>query len=192
VIQFFSQRAETCTERSFQMNKVATLICLGLLAVGCNRSEVANTPIDQAETVVASSSQFLASSEPEGALPVGDARQSVADGESVTLVGLIGGSSKPFVDGLAAFTIVDPKVPYCAADEGCPTPWDYCCQTDAVKENIATIKLVDDSGKPVTIDARELLNVKELSTVVVQGEAKRDEQGNLTIAADKVFVRPAE
>jgi hypothetical protein len=52
--------------------------------------------------------------------------------------------------------------------------------------------LVDDSGKPVTIDARELLNVKELSTVVVQGEAKRDEQGNLTIAADKVFVRPAE
>ncbi len=44
-----------------------------------------------------------------------------------SLSGRIGGSEKPFVDGLAAFTIVDLKVPYCADDEGCPTPWDYCC-----------------------------------------------------------------
>jgi hypothetical protein len=91
---------------------------------------------------------------------------------------------------LAAFTIVDEKVPYCAPDEGCPTPWDYCCETDAVKDNIATIKIVNDAGKPVASDARELLNVKELSTVVVQGKAKRDDQGNLTVAATKVFVRP--
>jgi hypothetical protein len=93
---------------------------------------------------------------------------------------------------LAAFTIVDPKVPYCADDEGCPTPWDYCCQSDAVRQNIATVKLVDSSGKPVMQGARELLPVKELSTVVVQGIAKRDEQGNLTIAAHHVFVRPGK
>ena len=107
----------------------------------------------------------------------------------MTLVGLIGGSSDPFVDGMAAFTIVDAKVPYCAADEGCPTPWDYCCQTEAVKENIATVKIVDESGKPVMSDARKLLKVKELSTVTVQGKAKRDPQGNLAIHATKLFVR---
>ena len=86
--------------------------------------------------------------------------------------------------------IVDLKVPYCAPDEGCPTPWDYCCETDAVKENIATVQVVDESGNPITTDARQLLNAKELSTVVVQGKARRDEQGNLTIDANKVFVRP--
>ena len=108
------------------------------------------------------------------------------------MVGLIGGSSKPFVDGLAAFTIVDPKVPYCANDEGCPTPWDYCCQTEAVKDNIATIKVVDEAGKPVAGDVKAMLNVKELSTVVVQGKAKRDDLGNLTVAASNVFVRPGK
>jgi hypothetical protein len=170
--------------------KMLKALSVGVLvvAVGCNSSQVAETDI---EPGVNSNSQYLAESEPAGAVPVGEARQSVKNDESVVLVGLIGGSSKPFVEGLAAFTIVDPKIPYCAADEGCPTPWDYCCTQDQVAENIATIKLVDDSGKPVAIDARQLLKVKELSTVVVQGSAQRDEQGNLTIAASKVFVRPA-
>jgi hypothetical protein len=51
---------------------------------------------------------------------------------------------------------------------------------------------VDDTGKPVSQSARDLLNVKELSTVVVKGKAKRDDQGNLTVAANQVFVRPGK
>ena len=172
------------------MYKFLTLVGMCLMAIGCGPSQVASRPESGGSAVPVSSSKYVADSEPAGAVPVGAARQSVKDNESVTLVGLIGGSSKPFVDGLAAFTIVDEKVPYCAPDEGCPTPWDYCCETDAVKDNIATIKIVNDAGKPVASDARELLNVKELSTVVVQGKAKRDDQGNLTVAATKVFVRP--
>lgn len=165
------------------------ILSLTLLAVGCGSPEVATVTN---EVGTKSKSQYLSDSEPVGAMPVGEAREKTEDGQEVTLVGLIGGSSKPFVDGLAAFTIVDPKVPYCAADEGCPTPWDYCCETDAVKNNIATIKVVDESGKPVAGDARELLNVKELSTVVVEGKAKRDDQGNLTVAASRIFVRPGK
>ncbi len=138
------------------------------------------------------SSPYLTASEPVDAMPVGEARAKSENGQEVTLVGRIGGSSKPFVEGLAAFTIVDPKVPHCAKEEGCPTPWDYCCETDAVKENIATVKIVDEAGKPVTKGARELLNVKELSMVVVKGTAKRDDQGNLTVAANQVFVKPGE
>ncbi len=38
-------------------------------------------------------------------------------------------------------------------------------------------------------DARELLKVKELSTVVVKGKAKRDDAGNLTILASGVYVK---
>jgi len=41
----------------------------------------------------------------------------------------------------------------------------------------------------VKADARELLNVKEMSTVVVKGKAQRDEAGNLTILASGVYVK---
>ncbi len=165
-----------------------TLMGLSFLAVGCGPSEVASGPNG---AYSASKSQYLVDSEPSDAIPVGKARESIEDGQDVTLVGLIGGSSDPFVEGLAAFTIVDPKVPCCAPDEGCPTPWDYCCTQDQVKDNIATVKIVDDSGRPVVHGARGLLGVKELSTVVVHGKAIRDDQGNLTVAANKVFVRPS-
>ena len=150
---------------------------------GCQQSREV-TP-----TASTASSTFVLATEPAEALPVGTARESAKDGEEVIVLGLVGGSTKPFVEGLAAFTIVDPKVPYCADDEGCPTPWDYCCQTDDVQQNIATVKLVDSSGKPVIQEARELLPIKELSAVVVKGIAKRDDQGNLTIAARQVFIR---
>jgi len=166
-----------------------TLIGLSFLVVGCESSEV---PSDPGQGYAATESEYLVDSEPADAMPVGEARESIADGEDVTLVGLIGGSSDPFVDGLAAFTIVDPKVRYCAADEGCTTPWDYCCTQDQVKDNIATVKVVDEAGQPVVHGARELLGVKELSTVVVKGKAQRDDQGNLTVSANQVFVRPGK
>jgi len=162
---------------------------LSFITIGCGSSDV--TTLSNADRVEFGS-HFMAESEPSGAIRVGEAREKTLDGQEVTLIGLIGGSSKPFVEGLAAFTIVDPKVPCCAADEGCPTPWDYCCETDAVKENIAMVKIVDDSGRPVTQDARDFLSVKELSTVVVKGKAERDDQGNLTVAANKIFVRPGK
>ena len=171
--------------------KMSNWMFLGVFAfaAGCNSSPV----VQESDSNGGSgSSQYLADVEPEGALPVGEARKSVMDAQAVTLIGVIGGSSKPFVDGLAAFTIVDAKVPFCLADEGCPTPWDYCCTQDQVKGNIATVKIVDDAGKPVAADARKILHVKELSTVVVQGTARRDDQGNLTVAASKVFVRPSK
>ena len=41
-------------------------------------------------------------------------------------------------------------------------------------------------------DARELLKVKELSTVVIKGKAKRDADGNLTVLANGVYVYQIE
>lgn len=166
----------------------SALLALLALAIGCGPTQVATNSAPNATSDA--KSQYLLTEEPVDAIPVGEAREKVQDAEQITLVGTIGGSSKPFVDGLAAFTIVDPKVPFCAAEEGCPTPWDYCCTQDQVKDNIATIKIVDSAGQPVVKDAQQLLNVEELSTVVVSGTAERDEQGNLTVAATKIFVRP--
>ena len=161
---------------------------LGMLLVGCASETAPTTPAASNETS-APSSTYVVATEPGGALPVGDARESIKDQEDVVLVGRIGGSAKPFVDGVAAFTIVDSKVPYCSPEEGCPTPWDYCCEQNQVKDNIAMVKIVDSDGKPVAQDARALLGVKELSTVVVSGQAERDEEGNLAVLASQVYVK---
>lgn len=54
---------------------------------------------------------------------------------------------------------------------------------------MALVKVVDEGGSLVKADARGLLNVEELSTVVVQGKAQRDDAGNLTVLAGGVYVR---
>jgi hypothetical protein len=41
----------------------------------------------------------------------------------------------------------------------------------------------------VKADARSLFDLKELSTVVIKGTAKRDEAGNLTVLASGLFVK---
>lgn len=171
------------------MNKtlfsLAIVLTLAIVSQGCTKGDPATSTSSPAKPDV----RFLMTSEPGGAVSVGDARTSAKDQDEVILVGRIGGSVKPFVEGVAAFTIVDPKVPHCSADEHCPTPWDYCCEQNQVKDNIAMVKIVDADGNPVTKDARELLGVKELTTVVIHGKAKRDAEGNLTVHADQVYVK---
>jgi hypothetical protein len=158
-----------------------------LLLAGCGTQ---TSEPDAAGTQAADAS-YLATVEPSGAQDVIAARESVEDGDEVTVVGRIGGSVDPWIDGRAAFTIVDPSLKACSDIPGdsCPTPWDYCCEA-SIGESSATVKVVDEKGNLVKADARELLNVKELDTVVVQGKAQRDEAGNLTVLAEHVFVRP--
>ncbi|QDT17169.1 hypothetical protein [Alienimonas californiensis] len=163
-------------------------LSVALLAVGCGAPD-GDAPVTDAAAPTVQNAAYLAPTEPEGAKGVGAVKESVEDGDEVTVVGLIGGDRAPFVDGLAAFTIVDPKVPYCAADEGCPTPWDYCCQQDKVPANSATVKLIDADGKLVAENARDLLGIDELTEVVVRGTAEKDDAGNLSVLARQVYVR---
>jgi hypothetical protein len=51
------------------------------------------------------------------------------------------------------------------------------------------VKLVDAEGGVLGQDARELLGVKELNLVVVKGIAKRDAEGNLSVAASEVYIK---
>ena len=73
----------------------------------------------------------------------------------------------------------------------CAEPWDYCCAANLAK-SIVLVKVVDGSGNLVRQDARELLGVKELETVVVQGKAQRDKAGNVSIVASKIYHRDDE
>jgi hypothetical protein len=168
-------------------------LCLAtLVGVACNQqvsspSGVSNTP----DGPSAIASEYLLASEPQGAQGVIAAREDATEGP-LTVVGRIGGSANPWVEGRAAFSIVDPLLQACSDREGddCPVPWDYCCETDRLPTATALVKIVDGSGKLVAQDSRSLLGLKELQTVVVQGTPQRDEAGNLTILATGIFVRP--
>ena len=136
--------------------------------------------------------KYLLASEPPSSREIIAARDSIKQGDPIVLVGRIGGSTNPWIEGRAVFTIVDTSLKACNdnPEDKCPTPWDYCCETVGTHTRAtALVKFVDDQNNVVAVDARQLLNVTELNTVVVRGKAQRDDAGNLTVLADGLYVR---
>jgi hypothetical protein len=171
------------------MSRIQKLISVGILAtcLGCN----ATAPPDQAVDPPPEAAQYLLATAPEEPQSVKEAKASAADGEDVTLIGRIGGSDSPFVSGRAMFTLVDTSLVPCNERDGdsCRTPWDYCCDTDQLPKSTAVVKVVDAEGKTVPVDAKGILGLKELQTIVVQGKAQRDAAGNLIVLAPAVHVK---
>lgn len=137
-------------------------------------------------------SPYLLASEPAGAKGVLNVKQAAKDGDDVLIVGRIGGQRDPFVKDRASFTIVDPSLKPCneRPDDDCKTPWDYCCESsDDLAKASVLVKVVDERGATVQTNARELLGVEPLHTVVVRGKAKRDADGNLIVLASRLHIR---
>jgi hypothetical protein len=135
--------------------------------------------------------QYLLPEEPTGAKSVIDVRKGAKDGEEVVVVGKVGGEKRPFVKDRAAFTVVDLSLKSCDEIPGdnCPTPWDYCCAPNLAEARLL-VKFLDEQGKTLPTDARQLVGLKELQTVVVRGKARRDDAGNLTVVATGLYARP--
>ncbi|MDA0281783.1 MAG: hypothetical protein O3B13_14745 [Planctomycetota bacterium] len=173
---------------------ITSLIALAGLAlvVGCAQEPATEPSSNTTPSAPAiDGSRFLLKTEPADAATVIEAREQAQDGADVILVGRIGGSENPWVDGRAAFSIVDQTLKACSDIPGdeCKKPWDYCCETHKLPASTALVKFVDADGQPLKADARKLLSLRELQTVVVRGKAKRDEAGNLTVLASGLFVR---
>ena len=139
----------------------------------------------------AEGAKYVLADEPAGAKDVIKARDEAKENDELVVVGRIGGSKEPWVEGLAAFTVVDKSFTPCNEREGdnCTTPWDYCCDLNELPKAKASVQVVDAQGETLKVDARKLLGLKELQTVVVRGRAKRDEAGNLTVLASGIYVR---
>lgn len=171
-------------------SRLAVILALQV-AAGCSRPSPQGGAPAQGPAAPAPS-EYLLSAEPPGARDVADVRKSARADEAVVVVGRVGGEVNPWVEGKAAFLIADTSLVPCNARAGdnCPTPWDYCCDNDVLKDSRLMVKLVDRDGQSLPADARTLLGLKELQTVVVRGRAERDESGNVTILASGLFVRP--
>jgi hypothetical protein len=178
---------------------VLTLMCMAAttLFVGCTRTtDPAPTKGNEDAKVNPKAAQeakakYLLVSEPAGAKSVIDFKKEAKDGDEVVVVGRIGGSVTPFT-GRAAFTIVDAKFKPCSEIEGdnCPTPWDYCCDApDELAKGTILIKLTDSAGKTLPDDAKQLLDVKELQTIVVKGQTRRDESNSISVVATGIYIK---
>lgn len=167
---------------------ILTLAAFTLLVnIGCGpRGESESSPVSTID-----GTRYLLTEEPADAQEVTAARSSAQDQQTVAVVGRIGGSANPWVQGRAAFSIVDSSLKACSDIPGdkCKAPWDYCCETDKLAKATALVKIVDAQGRLLQADARQLLKLSELQTVVVRGTAQRDDAGNLTLLASGVFVR---
>lgn len=167
---------------------VATTLA-GCTSESSTTTSNASTQVPDVATV--DGTAYLLDTEPEGAGNVIKVREEAGTDDDLLVVGRIGGSSDPWIDGRAAFTIVDLSVKSCndTLDDKCPTPWDYCCETSKLPNSTALVKFVDKADQVVKADARTIFDLQELSTVVIKGTAKRDEAGNLTVLASGLFVK---
>ncbi len=157
---------------------LALLICLPL-AVGCGHATA-----DVSQVV---NSEYLLKAEPTGALDVIDLREQAQDGQAVVVLGRIGGGIAPWVDGRAAFMLVDERVQPSCGDEQCGEGCAKCAQELA--DATTLVKFVDPAGKVLAVDARQLLGVQERQTVVIRGVAHRDPAGSVSVSATGLYIR---
>lgn len=157
---------------------------------GCGSAPATESHANQVASSI-DTTQFLLSEEPDGAVGVIAARKSAEDGAPIVLVGRIGGSPNPWIDGRAAFMLLDASMSVVAEgedsaeDELCTGD---CCATERLACT-ALVKVVDANGQVVAVDSRKLLGLKESDMVVVEGTAKKDKSGNFSMLANRVFVR---
>ncbi len=179
--------------RSIQSSPVILVV---ILAIGC--AEQPKEPVSNIRSVSLDfdASKYLLADEPDGAVGVITAREEVEDGQEVVVVGRIGGSAKPWIEGRAAFVLADAAAlaeadAETCSEDGCEEECTKaCCARD--KElfgGTALVKFMDEQGRTLAADARELFGVKVKDMVVVRGRAKRDESGNLTILANGLYLR---
>lgn len=169
------------------MKSGTTWSCLLLLAVliGCGDDE------SGAPESTIDATPYLIKEAPAEVQEVSAIHEVAGDSQEVVIVGKIGGSLNPWIEGRAAFNIVDRKVKSCSdiSGDNCPTPWDYCCSQDDLPGAMALVKVVGANGRLLAADSRRLFGIKELQTVIVRGTASKDAQGNLVVLASGLYIK---
>lgn len=163
---------------------ISACAVLLMIAPGCGTHAEAPLPSTTAAT---DGRVFRLPTEPVNPIGVLELRESSKDGDAVALLGRIGGGQKPWIDGRAAFLLVDDGVAPACRDEECSEDCAECAA--ALAEATTMVKFVDEHGKVIATDARTLLGIEDFQTVVVQGIARKDKSGNVSVVADGIYIR---
>lgn len=138
---------------------------------------------------------IIADSMPGNAYDIFEAQNTAKIGEEITIAGKVMGRKDPFVEGRAMLVLGDPnKISSCdgCSDDGCPTPWDVCCDDpEMIKQSVATVQVVDDAGKLIKQGLKGVAGIAELSELVVTGTvAEGSSEDNLILNASSIYVQP--
>lgn len=178
------------------MSRVVTLMLVPILLAGLSGCDNAGTPQSNDDSArsdnatATNTAAWLLDAAPANAKPVVAAKADATEGQQIVVRGRIGGRKEPMTNDSAVFTIVDLEIPYCGqhSEHGCPTPWDYCCETpETMMANSATVQLVDGAGAALDVDPIAA-GLEPLDEVVVVGTVgPRPSKEVLTIRATGVF-----
>jgi len=173
-----------------------TIVCTVLISTaaaalsGCSGNSASDATASVTPVAV-DGSKFLLADEPEEAVGVIEARESAQDGAPIVVVGRIGGAANPWIEGRAAFTLIDASMAMVSEgeddEEGELCTGDCCATERAVCTTL--VKVVDAAGKVIAADSRQLLGLTADDTVVVRGKASKDASGNFAVLAEGVYVR---
>ena len=164
------------------------------ITTGCGTAPASTPPRSEStanSTTNIDASLYKLTAEPDGAVGVIAARESAEDGAPLVLVGRVGGAANPWIEGRAAFMLLDASMAVVAEGEDSDESelcMGDCCATERL-DCTTLVKVVDAQGKIVPVDSRKLLGLSETDMVVVQGTAKKDKSGNFVMLARGVYIR---
>ncbi len=186
--------------------KEASLVCVGaafLFALGCDQKPAepprtpSATPPSPANSVAADSAlpdTLFVTVAPAEPRELGDVKADASAEGAVVLRGRIGGRVEPFVKDRAIFMLADCRMPTCRDrhGDGCPTPWDYCCEPkDELLARTASVQVVGPDGQPLKVGLQGQHGLEPMAEIVVSGRIASRDGGTLLINADRIFVKKA-
>lgn len=172
------------------MKPICRLFTLALLLIASGCGSSTNPEAALVTAAGFDGKQYLLNEEPDGAIGVIAARESSEDGKPLIMVGCIGGTANPWIEGRAAFTLLDASMSVVAEGEESENAicTEACCDELRVGCT-ALVKLVDSQGSVIPVDSRQLLGVQESDMLVVEGKAQKDKAGNFVMIANRVYIR---
>jgi len=135
--------------------------------------------------------RLVLTEEPAGAMSIAESREKLAANPEVVVVGRIqSGEVDPWAKGQAAFMLSEDLGDAHAKTSGHdPANCPFCRRRAEKGNTTALVQFRDETGKPLAIDARELLGVGDNQVVVVRGKGEVNDLGLLVIAADSIHLR---
>ncbi len=166
--------------------QVLAFVCLAILAL-TSCSDEAGAPSSEAPRGDARVEAFFAPTALDGPIGVLEARErSAASGSELTVHGRV----KDFVDGAAAFTLIDASLKACGeeGEDDCQTPWDYCCHDPTELAHASVMVELRSAGVPLPTSLNGVHGLDHLKPIVVRGAWSTDAHGNATLVASALDV----
>jgi hypothetical protein len=170
--------------------KCLAMMLIAVCLAACGDSGTGAKPVAQSVSLPA---DLFAAVAPADAKSVKELRKDAKEGDQVVLTGRIAGRKDPFGADRAIVMVADRSLPTC--DEGspmdqCKTPWDFCCdEPKLVAANVATVQVVDASGKTLKAKLEGAGNLKPMAEVVVKGKVSKKDETTFVIDATSIFVK---